>query len=170
MGQLRRSGAAQQGTAGMALFTGTHINRVDRKGRVSVPASFRTSLGKEDTAGIALFASFTQKAIEGCGTNLLDALADRALANYSFYAGSVDNLATHIFEVTEQLAWDPEGRVMLPDDFLTHAGITDHAAFVGKGRFFQIWEPEALKAQRAADAARIAANPPQLMLAPQVGR
>jgi len=148
----------------MLVFTGTHINKVDRKGRVSVPAPFRATLAKAGAAEIAVFPSYGLKALEGFGPDAMAALADDTFASYSFYAPDRNNLATQIFELTRQLEWDPEGRVMLPDDLLSHAGIVDAAAFVGKGRFFQIWAPETLKAQRAADSAQIAQNPPRLVL------
>lgn len=152
----------------MALFTGTHINRIDRKGRVSVPAAFRSALLKEDARVIAAFPSFTTRAIEACSAAILEELAEGSFSVYNFFGPNPDNLATQIFEFTEQMEWDPEGRVILPASFIAHCGIGEQVAFVGKGRFFQIWEPEALKAQRAADAALIAQNPPQMRPRPQV--
>jgi MraZ protein len=148
----------------MLVFTGTHINKVDGKGRVSVPAPFRATLSKAGAAEIALFPSYTQKALEGCGPDILESLADASFASYSFYAPDRNNLSTQILEVTRQLEWDSEGRVVLPEELRTHAGIGEQAAFVGKGRFFQIWAPDALQAQRAADAVLIAQNPPRLTL------
>lgn len=148
----------------MLVFTGTHINKVDRKGRVSVPAPFRAALAKAGAAEIAIFPSYNLKALEGCGPDIMAALADDTFAAYNFYAADSGNLATQIFEVTRQLEWDAEGRIGLSDELMAHAGIGEQAAFVGKGRFFQIWSPDALTAQRAADAARIAQNPPRLSL------
>ena len=148
----------------MLVFTGTHINKVDRKGRVSVPAPFRATLSKAGSAGIAIFPSYAFKALEAFGPDAMEALADDTFSTYSFYARERDNLATQIFEITRELDWDPEGRILLPEELLAHAGIGEQAAFVGKGRFFQVWAPDALKAQRAADTAQIAQNPPRLVL------
>jgi MraZ protein len=148
----------------MLVFTGTHINKVDRKGRVSVPAPFRAALTKAGASEIAVFPSYNSKALEGCGPDIMASLADDTFANYSFYASDPNNLATQIFEITRQLEWDAEGRIGLPEEMMAHAGIAEQAAFVGKGRFFQVWSPEGLAAQRSADAALIAQNPPRLIL------
>jgi MraZ protein len=42
-----------------------------------------------------------------------------------------------------QLPFDGEGRILLPDHLRGHAGIGDQATFVGFGRTFQIWAPDA---------------------------
>jgi len=146
----------------MLVFTGTHINKVDRKGRVSVPAPFRAALGQAGAGSIAIFPSYTLKALEVFGPDALETMADESFASYSFYSADRNNLATQIFEVIRQLDWDSEGRIGLPADLAAHAGIGEQAAFVGKGRFFQIWAPDALTAARAEANAQIAQNPPRL--------
>ena len=148
----------------MLVFSGTHINKVDRKGRVSVPAPFRTTLAKAGAAEITIFPSYTLKALEGLGPDILEALAKGSFSTYNFYARDNNNLATQIFEVARQFEWDVDGRIGLPDDFAAFAGLTESVAFVGKGRFFQVWSPERLATQRAADSAAIAQNPPRLPL------
>jgi MraZ protein len=42
------------------------------------------------------------------------------------------------------LAFDDEGRVVLPEAFIAHAHIEERIAFVGLGRKFQLWDPERL--------------------------
>jgi MraZ protein len=54
-----------------------------------------------------------------------------------------ENLAL-IFSQAQQIPFDGEGRISLPDGLCQHAGITDNVAFVGNGKTFQIWEPEQL--------------------------
>ena len=152
------------GGQAMALFVSTYINKVDRKGRVSVPASFRAALSPQAFPGIVVYPSFTSAAIEGCGTDFLEDLADAASTAFDLFSTEQDDLNTLIFSTSHQLAWDTEGRVVLPEDILAHAAITEHAAFVGKGRSFQLWEPEALKIHQAEARARAMANRPQLTL------
>ena len=62
-----------------------------------------------------------------------------------------------IFADAQQLAFDGEGRIILPQALCEHAGITENAAFVGLGRTFQIWEPQRFE-QPPRRAAR--ARPP----------
>ena|SRR5579871_4231288 len=144
------------------VFLGTHINKVDKKGRVSVPASFRSQLAKIKAAEIALFPSYNVKAIEGCGPDSIQALA--TASPYNIYTADAVNLTGDVFERTHLLEWDSEGRIVLPEALIVHAGISEQAVFVGRGRMFQLWSPEALATQRAADAAKMAQNPPRLVL------
>jgi MraZ protein len=148
----------------MLVFSGTHINKVDRKGRVSVPAPFRATLAKAGATEITIFPSYNEKALEGLGPDILETLARGSFGSYNFYARDNGNLATHIFEVARQVEWDAEGRIGLPEELIAHAGLNEQAAFVGKGLFFQVWSPERLAVKRAADAAEIAQNPPRLPL------
>ena len=94
----------------------------------------------------------------------LEDLAASAAATFNVFSTQQTDFNTLIFQKCRQLPWDPEGRVMLPEDILAHARITDLAAFVGNSHTFQIWEPEALKTHHAEATARVRENPPQLML------
>jgi MraZ protein len=154
----------------MALFVSTFTNKVDRKGRVSVPASFRAALSNQMPQGIVVYPSFTFAAIEGCGNDFLEQLADSTTAAFDLFSPEQDDLNTLIFSSSHQLTWDPEGRVILPEEILAHANITEQAAFVGKGRTFQIWEPEALKKHTAETRARAVEKRLQMALRAPVGQ
>jgi MraZ protein len=127
----------------VALFLSTYVNKVDRKGRVSVPASFRSALVGQSFAGIAAYRSFKTAAIEGCGIDRVEEMTAR-LDTLDQFSEEYDSLSA-LFGEIQQLGFDSEGRVVLPEEFASHAGITESAAFVGLGRTFQIWEPEAHK-------------------------
>lgn len=148
----------------MALFVSTFINKVDRKGRVSVPASFRAALASQMPQGIVVYPSFTAAAIEGCGNDHLEKLADSTTAAFDLFSPEQEEINSLIFGSSYQLTWDPEGRVVLPEDILAHANITDLAAFFGKGHTFQIWEPEALKTYKEELRVRALEKRPQIAL------
>lgn len=133
----------------MALFLSTHVNKVDRKGRVSVPATFRVALKGQSFHGIVAFRSYRDAAIIGCGMDFMERLSTN-MENFDLFSDEQDDFAATIFADAHQLAFDGEGRVMLPGDLTDHAGITDQAAFVGAGDTFQIWEPAAFEARREA--------------------
>lgn len=154
----------------MALFVSTFVNKVDRKGRVSVPASFRAALASQMPQGIVVFPSFTATAIEGCGSDFLEQLAASTTAAFDLFSPEQDDINTLIFSSSHQLVWDPEGRVMLPEEILAHANITEQAAFVGKGRTFQIWEPAALKSHTEEARKRALQNRPQIALRAPEGK
>ena len=128
----------------MALFFDCHVHKIDRKGRVSVPAQFRAALMGQNFPGIVAFPSFSLRddfeAIEACGIDRMDLLGD-SLDQLDLYSEERDDLAASIFGNAVQLPFDGDGRIMLPERLCGHAGITDQAAFVGAGRTFQIWAP-----------------------------
>ena len=43
---------------------------------------------------------------------------------------------------------DREGRIVLPEALVRHAGLSDSAVFMGLGRTFQVWEPAAAEQRR----------------------
>jgi MraZ protein len=132
----------------MALFLSTYINKVDRKGRVSIPASFRGALSAAGAeGGVVLFRSHSHPCLEGFDAGLMDELSAR-LDHYDLFSAAQDDLATALFGEAVQLAVDADGRIILPPELLRFAAIDERAAFVGMGRKFQVWEPAAFEARR----------------------
>jgi MraZ protein len=151
----------------MALFVGTVVNRIDRKGRVSVPASFRAAVAGASFSGIIAFPSFKRSLLECCAADFMEQLA-LSLYEVDTFSDRQDDLAATIFAEAHQLPFDSEGRIMLPQALLDHAGLTEMAAFVGQGPRFQIWEPKAREAfaKEARERARsqgmtVKVRPPQ---------
>lgn len=136
----------------MTLFLSTHINKVDKKGRVSVPAQFRDQLAGEKFNGIVLFRSNTQPALEGFAWSYMEEIG-RRLDNFDLFSEEQDDLAMTVFGESVQLGFDGEGRVVMPVDLMEFAGIVERAAFVGLGAKFQIWDADIL-AKRREDARR----------------
>jgi len=128
----------------LALFTGHTVNKVDRKGRVSVPASFRNELVRLSFPGIVVFPSPEGlPAIDGAGIDWLEKLsANFGTANP--FAPKYPKSRMALFGQVERLSFDPEGRVILTRGLMAHAGISDSATFIGMGDTFQIWQPEAV--------------------------
>jgi MraZ protein len=133
-----RPRASVGGRSGM--FLSTYVNKVDRKGRVSVPATFRASLAAQRFPGIVAFPSYKYPAIDANGIERMEELAAR-LETLEEFSDEHENLAALLFAPSQRLPFDTEGRVVLPADLAQHAFITDSAAFVGLGKSFQIWEP-----------------------------
>jgi MraZ protein len=127
----------------MGLFLSRFVNKIDKKGRVSVPAPFRAALSDQSFAGIVVYPHPKLPAIEGCGLDRMEQMIE-GHDRLDQFSDQRDDLGS-IFTVSHQLAFDPEGRVMLPEDLLAHAGITEQAVFAGSGRTFQIWEPKSLE-------------------------
>ncbi|MDE3016297.1 MAG: cell division/cell wall cluster transcriptional repressor MraZ [Pseudomonadota bacterium] len=137
------------------LFLSTYHNRIDKKGRVSVPAPFRAALAAQEFAGIVAYVSPLHACIEACGMNRIAKLNSR-IEKFDPYSEERDAFATTIFGESVQLGFDTEGRVMLPAGLLAAAALKEHATIVGKGEIFEIWEPKAFEvhAKRARGLVR----------------
>lgn len=123
------------------LFLDTVYNKVDTKGRVSLPADYR-SIVKELNSEIVCYRSLTAPCIEGCVEDLLEKLASEIETSTDFFSQTQDDLTNLIFGDAKRFTFDSTGRIVLSEKLLKHANITDTAVFVGKGRKFQIWSPE----------------------------
>ena len=135
----------------MALFTYTFVNKVDRKGRVSVPASFRNELARQSFNGVAVYPSIDgTKSLTGCEEEVLRQWSDNYRADDPFDTVSTKK-RMRLFSSVQRLPLDADGRVLLPSELLAHAGITTHAAFVGMGHEFQIWDPATFEAAEDAE-------------------
>jgi MraZ protein len=125
----------------MDQFVSTFTNKIDTKGRVSVPASFRTVLAKDGLDGIYCYPSLDAPALDAGGKRLVDKI-HALVEDLAPYSDEKDQLATALFGTSEILTIDQDGRTILPERLRAHAGITGHITFVGLGEKFQMWEPK----------------------------
>lgn len=139
----------------MPVFIDTFVNKIDRKGRVSVPATFRAALAAQAFQGIVAFPSFKFPALHCAGMDWMSSLID-STANVDLFSAEHDDLTASLFSDAKQLPFDGEGRVLLPESLCAHANLTESAAFAGRGRYFEIWEPKALDAYKAEARKRAA--------------
>jgi len=124
----------------MSLFLSCYENRLDTKGRVSVPAAFRSSINSENFAGVVLFRSFKHNCIEGLSMSRMEKMAN-ATDQMGIFDDDLDDLSAMVFADARPLAFDVTGRIVIPSELLKHANIKDTALFVGRGNSFQIWNP-----------------------------
>jgi MraZ protein len=125
----------------MATFVGSYENKVDAKGRVSVPARFRTAIAGQAYQGIVVAPSPEYDAIDACDHNRLTQVSE-AIDDPQLYTDEQRLEAEIIISRSLELPLDENGRIQLPQNFLAHAGIDGRALFVGIGPTFQIWHPE----------------------------
>ncbi len=130
----------------MDQFVSTFTNKIDAKGRVSVPASFRTVLAKDGFEGIYCYPSLDDEALDAGGQRLVGQIG-ALLEGVDPYSEERDHLSMALYGASEILSIDQDGRVILPERMRKHAGITSHVTFVGLGEKFQIWEPDTFNAQ-----------------------
>jgi MraZ protein len=148
----------------MSLFLSSYENRLDTKGRISVPASFRASVNNEKLTGVVLFRSFTNNCIEGMSMSRMEQIA-AATDKMGLFDSELDDLTAMLFADARQLTFDVTGRIVIPSDLLKHAGITDRAVFVGRGNSFQIWNPDAFHAVQEKSLQNLRKVRPNLKIA-----
>ncbi len=126
----------------MTLLVGRHVNRIDKKGRVSVPKPFRDAFVGEGFAGVYVYPSIRFQAIEACGEAYFRQLTQRVDESLAMFSPEQDDLLIAILDNAHALPFDPEGRIVVPGELLQRAGIDTEARFVGRVNSFQIWCPE----------------------------
>jgi len=133
----------------MDRFVSTYINKIDAKGRVSVPAPFRTILERDGYAGgIYCYPSLDAPALDAGGKRLAENI-DRILDGLPDYSDERDELSVALYGDVHIIAIDQDGRIVLPEALRAHAGLDTHVAFVGLGQKFQMWEPKRFEERRA---------------------
>ncbi len=125
----------------MEQFVSTFTNKIDAKGRISVPVSFRTVLAKDGFEGIYCYPSLDDDALDAGGQRLVEKIRT-LLEDIAPYSDERDHLAMALFGASEILSLDQDGRIKIPERLCDHAGLTSSATFVGLGDKFQIWRPE----------------------------
>lgn len=132
----------------MELFLSTFENRIDKKGRLSVPAPFRAILDRRSDP-LFLFKSLTEPCLEGCGAERIEQIVD-AIDGMDSLSSEVATLQT-MLSSAQEMKLDAEGRITLSVDFIDFAELDDIALYAGIGRSFQIWLPNRYR-NREADA------------------
>ena len=137
-------------------FLATFVNKIDAKGRVSVPAKFREILEAQGSRTLYCRASTAGPAIVAGGTEWMETLHGM-IEDHDPSSEMHDDFAYTLLGDTVELSLDAEGRVGLPEEFVRHARLEETAAFVGLGNCFEVWEPRALEL-RKIQARRAAAE------------
>ena len=122
------------------MFLSSYENKIDKKGRVSVPATFRSHLSSMGYNGFISYPSFNHAALEACSQDRIERLS-QTIDSLNPFEEKRD-FATSILSESENLQFDTEGRVSLSKKLLNHANIKYNVLFVGLGKTFQIWSPK----------------------------
>ena len=123
------------------MFLSSYEKKIDKKGRVSVPATFRSHLSSMGYNGFISYPSFNHSALEACSQDRIEKLSN-TIDSLNPFEEKRDFFATSILSESENLQFDTEGRISFSDKLLNHAKIKNNILFVGLGQTFQIWEPK----------------------------
>ena len=123
----------------MDLFLSTYENKLDAKGRVSVPAPYRSVLDR-NRSPLYIYKSLTLPCLEGCGPERISQIVD-AIDDMDSLSKEAEVLQTMLFSAQE-MKIDSDGRMLLPAEFIEFAELESVVLFAGIGRSFQIWRPD----------------------------
>jgi MraZ protein len=140
----------------MDRFVSNITLRLDSKGRVSIPASFRSVLVRDGFDGLYCYPALDRPAIDA-GGNALMAEIEAVIARYAPFSEEREQFAVALYGTSDTLKIDGEGRVSLSETLKRHAGITEAVAFVGLGHKFQIWEPGRFQSELAEATQKVRA-------------
>ena len=122
------------------MFLSSFENKIDKKGRVSVPSTFRSHLNSMGYNGFITYPSFNYSALEACSQDRIEKLS-KTIDSLNPFDEKRDYFATSILSESVNVQFDTEGRISLSEKLLNHAKIKNRILFVGLGYTFQIWEP-----------------------------
>jgi len=121
------------------MFLSSYENKLDKKGRVSVPAPFRSYLNNMGYNGFISYPSFNHFALDACSQDRIEKLSN-TIDSLNPFEEKRDFFATSVLSESVSLQFDTEGRVSLTEKLINHAKIKNNILFVGLGKTFQLWE------------------------------
>lgn len=141
------------------LFLSTYVNKIDKKGRVSVPSQYRSIISEKKFNGIIMYESLNNESLEACGIDRIEAIYSM-IDKIDPYSEERDALSLAILAGSVQLLFDTEGRINIPCDIVEKFNFQDQICFVGKGEIFEIWEPTRFKLykEKAIELAKMNKN------------
>ncbi|MEZ0395801.1 MAG: division/cell wall cluster transcriptional repressor MraZ [Anaerolineales bacterium] len=125
------------------MFLGQFLHSFDDKFRLTVPARFREALAE----GAYL--------VQGLDNNLMVLTAQafevvyQRLMAMNMMDPTARVLRRLILGNAAEAELDSAGRILIPQILRERAGLQNEAVLVGQGDYFEIWSPEAWKAQEA---------------------
>ena len=147
-------------------FTGNIDAKVDEKGRVFVPSSFRKILQREKEQGLILRRDIFQRCLILYPVVVWDEQVDAITAKTNMFDRNGRNALRQFDAGAEAVSLDSGGRILIPKRYLEEAGIKNDVRFIGMDNTIEIWnrqDAEALRNQpdELADSLEKMMNVPQ---------
>lgn len=134
-------------------FLGSHINKIDGKGRVAAPADFRRALEGDPIRGFYCLPSLRGPYLE-CGGGDLITFFKEMISELQPFEEDREELEAHLLGQVRSLTFDTEGRVVVPENLRAHAELSDRVLFQGRGETFWIMKAEGAEERLATSRER----------------
>ena len=138
-------------------FLGSHINRIDAKGRIAAPADFRRALEGDPIRGFYCLPSLRGPFLE-CGGGDLISFFKEMISELPPFNEDREELEAHLLGEVRVLAFDTEGRIVIPEMLRGYASLSERVLFQGRGETFWIMNADGAEERLAKgrDRARAA--------------
>jgi MraZ protein len=147
-------------------FRSEILLKLDKKGRVLMPAAFRDELPESDRGAFVLYHSPNVPGVVNGNSRLgFDAMLDRLRAEALGPKGALKvalddeafDPAGFLSSTARTVPMEPDGRFTLPAEFAEALEVEGGVMLVGKGDKFQLWNPKRWQARRDSDREKMAA-------------
>jgi MraZ protein len=146
-------------------FRSEILIKLDKKGRVLLPAAFRDELPADDRNAFVLYHSPNLAGVvNGNSRAGFDAMLQRVRAELLGPKGSLKvalddeafDPAGYLSAAARTISMETDGRFSLPADFAEAIDVSEGVVLAGIGEKFQLWNPKRWQARREADRAKMA--------------
>lgn len=131
------------------LLLGKHINKLDQRRRVFVPAKFREALGENFVITVSgdkeCIQCYSETEFENKYLEIQEKIGDMI---------DEDSLIMDLFSEASNVDVDVKGRITIPETHMQAFGFEGEVVIIGMGRHVEIWKEETFneyknKTQRA---------------------
>lgn len=120
-------------------FTGNIDAKVDEKGRVFVPSSFRKVLQKNENNSLVLRRDVFQHCLILYPQEIWDAQVDAVSARTNMFDRRGRDALRRFVAGAEVVTLDSGGRILIPKRYLEEANIESELRFIGVDNIIEIW-------------------------------
>jgi MraZ protein len=128
-------------------FTGNIDAKVDEKGRVFVPSSFRKILAREESSqGLIMRRDVFQSCLVLYPQSVWDEQVDAITARTNMFDRQGRDALRRFVAGAESIVLDSGGRMLIPKRYLEETGIQNEVRFIGVDNTIEIWSKKAAEA------------------------
>lgn len=117
------------------MLSGEFRHVIDSKNRIFIPAKFREELGESFMVTRSLRGSF---------------LCFYSMSSWEEFVAPLKNLPRkmsedtlrYLYRAAAEVSPDSQGRILLPQQLIDHAGMVKNACIIGCGDYGEIWAEE----------------------------
>ena len=127
-------------------FTGNIDAKVDEKGRVFVPSSFRKILLREESQGLIMRRDVFQRCLVLFPQEVWNEQVDAITARTNMFDRQGRDALRRFVAGAEAITLDSGGRMLIPRRYLEETGIKNEVRFIGVDNTIEIWSRQAADA------------------------